>query len=146
MVYSFLNVQAAIAGPALVANLGAGAAVAEEGISIEASEDKNTQVIGADGNGQNTLVASDAGTVVFRFLKTAPINALLMAAYDYQSSSSSRWGQNIITVNDTARNDYTVAQSCAFKKKPTIVYDKAGPMLEWTFDSIKITTILGQGG
>lgn len=141
--YSFLNVVAGIAGPGGAFNVGAGAAIAEEGITIEPTEDKNVMTIGADGKGQHTLIASDACTVTIRLLKVSPINAALMAMYDFQSASSALWGQNIITVNDTARGDYTVVQACAFKKKPTLVYAKEGPMIEWTFDGIKATSLLG---
>lgn len=141
--YSFLNVVAAIAGPGAAFNIGAGAAVSEEGITIAPSEDKNIMVIGADGVGQHTLVASNGGLVTLRLLKTSPTNGLLQAAYDLQSASSSAWGQNVITIADKARNEITTCQSCAFKKKPEIVYDKNGPMIEWTFDSLAINTILG---
>lgn len=145
MIYSFLNVTAAIAGPGGILNLGAGAAVAEEGITIEPVEDKNTMVIGADGQGQHSLIASDAAVVTIRLLKTSPLNAALMIMYNLQSASSALWGQNTITVVDTGRNDYNVVQKCAFKKKPTLVYDKAGPMNEWTFDGISANSILGAG-
>lgn len=141
--YSFLNVVAAIAGPGAAFNLGSGAGVAEEGITIAPNEDKNSMVIGADGKGQHTLIASNGGLVTLRFLKTSPINGLLQLAYDLQAASSSLWGQNIITVADPARNEITTCQSCAFKKKPEIVYDKSGPMIEWTFDSLAINSILG---
>lgn len=141
--YSFLNVVAAIAGPGAAFNIGAGAAVSEEGITIAPSEDKNVMVIGADGQGQHTLIASNGGLVTLRLLKTSPTNGLLQAAYDLQSASSSAWGQNVITVADKARNEITTCQACAFKKKPEIVYDKNGPMIEWTFDSLAINTILG---
>jgi hypothetical protein len=141
--YSFLNIVAAIAGPGIALNLGAGAAVAEEGISIEASEDKNTMIIGADGKGQHTLVASNGGLITLRYLKTSPTNGFLQLAYDAQSASSALWGQNLITVFDTARLESHAAQACAFKKKPAIVYDKAGPMIEWTFDSLAINSVLG---
>lgn len=141
--YSFLNIVAAIAGPGAAFNLGAGAAVAEEGITIAPSEDKNTMVIGADGRGQHTLIASNGGLITIRLLKTSPTNGFLQLAYDLQSASSSLWGQNIITVADKARLELTTCQSCAFKKKPEIVYDKSGPMLEWTFDSLAINSILG---
>lgn len=144
-VYSFLNVNATMAGPGGVVNLASGAAAAEEGITIEASEDKNVMTIGADGQGQHSLIASDAATITVRLLKTSPVNALLMAMYDLQSASSALWGQNVFTVVDSARNDLTVIQAAAFKKKPTINYAKEGGMMEWTFDGIKATTILGQG-
>lgn len=143
MVYSFLNVVAALAGPGGIANLAAGAAVAEEGITIEANEDKNVMTIGADGQGQHSLVANDACTVTIRLLKTAPINALLMIMYDLQSASSALWGQNVLTIVDTGRNDLTTIQGVAFKKKPTITYAKEGGMMEWTFDGIKANSVLG---
>lgn len=141
--YSFLNIVAAIEGPGAAFNLGAGAAVAEEGITIAPSEDKNVMVIGADGKGQHTLIASNGGLITIRLLKTSPVNGLLQLAYDLQGATSALWGQNIITVADKARNEFTTCQACAFKKKPEIVYDKNGPMLEWTFDSIAINSVLG---
>ncbi len=140
--YSFLNIVAAIAGPGAAFNLGAGAGVSEEGITIAPNEDKNSMIIGADGKGQHTLIASNGGLVTLRYLKTSPTNGLLQLAYDFQSASSALWGQNVITVVDTARNELTTCQACAFKKKPELVYDKAGAMIEWTFDSLAINSIL----
>lgn len=140
--YSFQNIVAAIAGPGAAFNLGSGAGVAEEGITIAPSEDKNTMVIGADGKGQHTLIASNGGLITMRFLKVSPTNGLLQLAYDFQAASAALWGQNVITIVDTARNELTTCQSCAFKKKPEVVYDKAGPMMEWTFDSLAINSIL----
>lgn len=144
-VYSFLSVQATLVGPGIVANLAAGAAASEEGITIEASSDKNVMTIGADGKGQHSLIADDSCKLTIRLLKTSPINAQLMAAYDLQTASSALWGQNVVTIVDSARNDYTVIQSAAFSKKPTITYAKEGGMMEWTFDAIKANTILGSG-
>ena len=141
--YSFLNIVAAIAGPGAAFKLGAGAAVAEEGITIAPNEDKNNMIIGADGAGQHTLIASNGGLITMRFLKTSPTNGLLQLAYDLQAASSAIWGQNIITIADTARLELTTCQSCAFKKKPELVYDKNGPMIEWTFDSLAINSVLG---
>lgn len=145
MTYSFLNISAFIAGPGIAANMGAGAAVAEEGITIEAAEDKNVMTIGADGRGQHSLIASDAAKVTVRILKTSPLNALLMAAYDFQSASSALWGQNVITITDSGRGDATVLQTVAFTKKPVLTYAKEGGMIEWTFDAIKATSVLGLG-
>lgn len=143
MTYSFLDTVATLAGPGGIINLAAGAAVAEEGITIEPTEDKNVMTIGADGKGQHSLVASDAATVTVRLLKTSPINAALMLMYDLQSSSSSLWGQNVFNIVNTGLKDSTVLQSAAFKKKPTITYAKEGGMMEWTFDAIAATSILG---
>lgn len=145
MVYSFLNVSCTIAGPGGILNLGAGAAVAEEGISIEPVEDKNAMFIGADGKGQHSLIASDAAVTTIRLLKTSPLNQALAIMFDFQSSSSGLWGQNVITVVDSARGDFNIIQSCAFKKKPTITYDKEGKMMEWTFDGISANSVLGSG-
>lgn len=145
MVYSFLNVVATIAGPGGILNLAAGAAVAEEGITLEAVEDKNVMTIGADGRGQHSLIASDACTLTIRLLKTSPINAALMIMYDLQSASSALWGQNVITIVDSGRNDYNIVQSAAFKKKPTLTYAKEGGMNEWVFDGIKANSVLGSG-
>lgn len=143
--YSFLNTNATLAGPGGILNLGAGAAVAEEGITIEAVEDKNNMTIGADGQGQHSLIASNAATVTIRLLKTSPLNAQLMLMYDFQSASSSLWGQNIFTMTDSARLDATVVQSMAFKKKPTLTQAKEAGMMDWTFDGISANTILGPG-
>lgn len=145
MVYSFLNVACTITGPGGSFNLAAGAAAAEEGITIEASEDKNVMTIGADGKGMHSLIASDACTVTVRLLKTSPINAGLMAMYDLQSTSSQLWGANTFTIVDSGRNDYSSVQAAAFKKKPTITYAKEGGMMEWVFDGISANSVLGIG-
>lgn len=143
--YSFLNVSATVVGPGGVVNLASGAAVAEEGITIEAAEDKNVMTIGADGAGQHSLVASNAATITVRLLKTSPANAALMVMYNLQSVSSAAWGNNQIVVTDPVRGDITTARSCAFKKKPTLTYAKEGGMMEWTWDSIGVNSILGVG-
>lgn len=143
--YSFLDVQAAIAGPGLVANLASGAAAAEEGITIEPSEEKNVMQIGADGQGQHSLVANEACKVTIRLLKTSPINAILMAAYEFQSSSASFWGRNVMTIVDTSRGDVTTVQQAAFNKKPSLTYAKEAGMNEWVFDAVKVNTLLGIG-
>lgn len=146
MVYSFLNVTATISGPGAVGlNLGSGSANAEEGITIEASEDKNIMTIGADGQGQHSLIASDAAKITVRLLKTSPVNALLMLMYDLQSASSALWGQNVLTIVDNARNDLTLSQAVAFNKKPNIAYAKEAGTMEWIFDSIKTNSVLGSG-
>ena len=142
-VYSFLNINCAMAGPGIAANLAAGAMAAEEGITVEPIEDKNIMQIGADGQGQHTLVASDAVRVTVRLLKTSPVNALLMAAYNVQSVSSALWGSNVMTLNDSARGDLLVLQQVAFNKKPTLTYAKEAGMNEWIFDAISGTAILG---
>lgn len=145
--YSFLDTNATITGPGGVAvNLAAGAAVAEEGITIEATEDKNVMTIGADGKGQHSLVASNASTVTVKLLKTSPINKALDIMYNLQSSSSALWGQNVITLNQTGLGDLALIQSAAFKKRPTLTYAKEAGFNEWTFDAISAITVMGAGG
>ncbi len=142
-VYSFLNVSLMMIGPGIVANLAAGAAAAEEGCSIEPTTEKNVMTIGADGKGQHSLVADDSAHLVVRLLKTSPVNAQLMAAYDFQTSSSALHGQNVFTVTDSVRGDLHVLQSGAFKKKPPINYKKEADIIEWEFDVIKAASVLG---
>lgn len=141
--YSFQDVAASLAGPTGVVDLGYGSANAEEGISIEMAGDKNTMLIGADGEGMHSLHADKSGTVTVRLLKTSPQNAKLQAIYDAQSLSAALWGQNVILVRNSQSGDVTTARSCAFKRKPALNYKKDGDVVEWTFDSIKIDTILG---
>jgi Protein of unknown function (DUF3277) len=144
MTYSFLNVVCTLTGPgALALNLGAGAAVAEEGITVEAVEDKNVMTIGADGQGQHSLVASDARHLTVRLFKTSPTNAVLQALFDAQSVSSALWGQNVITLRDTGRGDFLVFQSVAFKKQVPLTYAKEAGLNEWEFDAIVGNAILG---
>lgn len=144
-VYSFLNINASITGPGGFASLATGAQAAEEGITVETVEDKNIMTIGADGAGQHSLIASDARTVTVRLLKTSPVNAILTAMYNLQSSSSSLWGRNVITIGDTGSGDALTLQAVAFKKIPALTYAKEGGFNEWTFDCIKGDQILGVG-
>ncbi|PXV60886.1 Protein of unknown function [Dyella jiangningensis] len=141
--YSFLDIQATIAGPGGSFDLGSGAGVAEEGITIEMSGDKNTMTIGADGEGMHSLHADKSGKVTIRLLKTSPKNAQLMAMYDLQATSASLWGQNIISINSSAVGDNNGCREVAFTKKPNIAYAKDGGTVDWVFDCIKIDTILG---
>ncbi|MCL4631528.1 phage protein [Burkholderia sp.] len=141
--YSFQDVAATIVGPGGAFSLAYGEATAEEGITIARAGDKNTMTIGSDGEGMHSLHADKSGQVTLRYLKTAPINAKLMALYDAQSLDSRLWGKNLIEVRQTAAGDVLTARSCAFKKAPDLKYAKDGDIVEWVFDSIKIDNILG---
>lgn len=143
--YSFLNVAAALIGPGGNINLGNGAAVADEGITIERTDDKNTMVTGADGNVMHSLHAASAGTIMVRLLKTSPVNAQLSQLYGLQTSSSVLHGQNTITIRDTARGDIITAQQCAFKRYPSVPYGKDAGLIEWMFDAGRIDGFLGAG-
>lgn len=143
--YSFQDCVAAITGPGGTINLGAGAAVAEEGITIEAAEDKNIMTIGADGNGMHSLVANEASSVTVKLLRTSPTNAKLMAMYNSQTGSSLNHGKNTITVRDSVRGDSITLTKVAFKKRPPLNFAKEGGLVEWAFDAIKTSAIIGDG-
>lgn len=141
--YSFKDVTSNLNGPTGTANLGYGAAISEEGITIDMTGDKNTMHIGADGTPMHSLHADKSGTVTIRTLKTSPTNAILQAMYDAQQLSSTLWGQNVIVVRENQSGDITTAQFCAFKKKPNLKYAKDADVLDWVFDAGTIDTVLG---
>lgn len=141
--YSFLNVQATIAGPGGSINIGAGCGNAQEGITVARAGDKNVMLIGADGEGMNTLRADKSGQFTIRLLKTSPANAQLMAMYNAQSLSSTVWGNNVITVTQTGVGDLHTGRQCAFKKVPDMNYKAEGDIVEWVIDAIKIDGLLG---
>lgn len=143
--YSFTDVQATITGPGGSFPIGSGAAVAKEGISVEFTEDKDRMTIGADGSPMHSLIASRAGRIIVRLLKTSPVNSLLTQLYNFQIQSSVFHGQNIIVVtNPIIGDDYTCRQ-VAFAKFPTNTYAEEGGMLEWEFNAGIIDPILGSG-
>jgi len=141
--YSFKDVSAQLTGPTGSANLGYGAAIAEEGISVDMLGDKNTMHIGADGSPMHSLHADKSGTVTIHTLKTSPLNAILQDMYDAQQLSATLWGQNVIVIRENQSGDISTAQFCAFKKKPNLKYAKAADVLEWVFDAGTIDTVLG---
>lgn len=141
--YSFQDVTATLVGPTGNVSLGYGSASAEEGITIDTAGDKNSMMIGSDGEGMHSLHADKSGTVTIRLLQTSPTNAKLQAMYNAQTLSSALHGQNLIQVRNTQSGDSTTARNCAFKKKPTVSYSKDGKVNEWVFDALKIDTILG---
>lgn len=141
--YSFKDVSASLSGPNGTVNLGYGAAISEEGITVDMLGDKNTMHIGADGTPMHSLHADKSGTVTVRCLKTSPTNALLQDMYDAQQISSIFWGQNVIVVRENQSGDITTAQFCAFKKKPNLKYAKDADVLDWVWDAGTIDTVLG---
>jgi hypothetical protein len=143
--YSFLNCQASISGPNGQFNIGNGAGTAEEGITIAMRGDKNTTTVGADGTPMMSLHADKSSTVTVRLLKTSPVNAMLSQMYAADSSDSSLWGQNTITVRDSSRGDHSTCRQCAFKKLPDLTYNKEGPVIEWVFESGITDELLGTG-
>jgi len=142
--YSFLNVQAAIAGPGGAFSIGSSSGAAEEGITIDNVEEKDLATVGAGGELMHSLRASDVAKATVRLLKTSPVNAQLSNLYNFQKASSLFWGQNMITVNDTIRGDVEELTVAAFLKPPSNTYSKDGAMMEWEFIG-KRNMLLGNG-
>lgn len=142
--YSFLNIQASIVGPGGNINIGQGAGVSEEGITVEQIEEKGDTKVGADGTLMQTLRASNLGRMTVRLLKTSLANQQLNQMYNFQKSVSAAWGNNVIVVSDTARGDLLSGTQMAFTKQPNIVYSKDGNMNEWVFTG-NIEELLGSG-
>lgn len=144
--YSFLSVTAAIVGPGGGFTIGGdGTASADEGITVEMIEDKNTMTVGADGSVMHSLHGGKAGTATIRLLKTSPTNALLQGLYVVQTADALLHGQNVIMVSDLARGDVVACREVAFKRAPALNYGKEGGINEWVFDVGKVDTILGVG-
>lgn len=143
--YSFTDVHASISGPFGSFSLGSGVGNAEEGISIDMVEDKNTMTIGADGSGMHSLHANKSAKITIRLLKTSPANKQLNQLYVQQSQSAAFWGQNLITVSDIARGDQITLRDAAFTKHAPTNYAKDGGISEWVFDAITRDDLLGQG-
>jgi hypothetical protein len=143
--YSFQDVVATITGLGGSIILGAGSGSAEEGITIEAVNDKNTMMIGADGAGQHSLSADRSSTVTVRLLKTSPVNAQLALMYEAQTASSLGHGKNTVVVRDVVRGDVITCTGVSFMKAPPLNYAKDGGINEWTFDAIRTVRVLGVG-
>lgn len=143
--YSFMDVQAAIAGPNGSFSMGNGAGPAEEGITISWTDDIGTLTMGADGSGMHSLHAARNGTVTIRLLKTSPLNHQLMTMYNSDTSSGANYGNNTISVRDPIRGDTITASYCGFKKAPDITFAKEGGMNEWAWNAAQIEASLGNG-
>ncbi len=144
--YSFLDVHAAISGPGGNFPLsGDRAGIAQEGVTIAATGDKNAMTIGADGAVMHSLIADASGTVTVNLLRTSQVNRLLQQLYNYQAQSSANWGRNTITVRDVARGDTVTCSYVAFAKAPDKVFAQEGGTLQWTFHAGKIEGQIGSG-
>ena len=141
--YSFLDTICVMAGPGLVATLGAGGAATDEGITISANDDIDHMDIGADGSVMHSLHANKGGEITVRLQKTSPMNSLLQLAYNFQTSNASQHGQNTFTLVNIATGDNINASQVAFKKAVSLTYAKDAGMNEWTFTAGKITRTLG---
>jgi hypothetical protein len=146
--YSFLDTQCtlydAVTGQFI--NIGAGAAVSEEGIEVEQTEDVNNMKAGLDFTGVHSLHGNKNAHIMVRLLKTSPINALLQNLLQQNRTSGGKWGQMTIRASNAPLGDNITAQQTAFAKVPKITYAKDAGMNEWRFDSIVCDVLLGGGG
>lgn len=135
--YSFLDVNCTLVGPGVACPLGNGAGADKEGITISPNGDINTMTIAADGSGMHSLKADVSGSISLKLLKTSPVNAILNAAYLFQTSSAANHGQNTLSLADI-RGDSITCFGVAFKKAPDLKYGEEGGTNEWTFDAVRI--------
>jgi len=141
--YSFADVSAVIDGPG--GNFSIKDGTATEGIGIDPVSDQSTMTTGADGSAMHSLSAGSASSVTLSLLKTSPVNAQLMQMFKYQTASSARHGQNVITVRDAARGDIVILSEVAFKRPPALKYAAEGGLNEWALDAGKTDYTLGTG-
>jgi len=142
--YSFADVVCSITGPGGTFSLSE-SNVADEGITIEMTEDKSTMTTGATRGGMHSLHESRAGRVTIRLLKNSPTNRLLSDLYRYQTQSSAYFGQNTISLSNPIWQDDHVCAQCAFVRMPTNANAKDGGMMEWQFNALDIDSLLGDG-
>ncbi len=143
--YSFQDVVCVLTGPGGTLSLSADDALADEGITIEMIDDKTSMTTGAGRGAMHNLHASNAGRVRVRLLKSSPVNAALMAMFNFQSTSSAYTGVNTITLSNPTWGDDHSARQCAFVKRPDNANGKDGGMMEWQFNSADISSQLGAG-
>lgn len=143
--YSFLDVNCTIVGPGGAISLGAGHAVANEGISADFVGNRNTMTAGAGKSVMHSLHAATPGTMTVRLMKTSSQNFLLGVMFDLQSTSSALWGINTLVVSDVARGDIVTGMQAAFQKMPNNVWATEGNILEWIFECGQMYELLGKG-
>ena len=141
--YSFVYVNCTLRGPGGSIILSDGG-TAKEGITIAMTQDVSAMVIGADGSGMHSIHADQSGRITVRLLKNSPINAALMAMFNYQRLPA-YGGQNIISLSNAYWGDEITCTGVAFVKQPDYVASEDGGMNEWAFNAIYIDQRLGDG-
>ena len=142
--YSFMNITATLAGVTGVIDLGYGAAVTKEGITVTMAQERDAMTVGADGEVMHSLRMDKSGTIVVRLLYTSPQNAKLQAMFDLQTLTSTGWGMNVITIRNKDNDEVIVARDVAFARSPDRNYAEDGQFLEWSFNCGKIDAIIGK--
>lgn len=132
--YSFQNFALTLTGPGGSITLGNGAGDAKEGVTFEFIENANTMVIGAGGEAMHSLNPGKGGKATVRLLKTSLTNGKLSVMYNFQRTSSSNWGQNVLAGSDIVRGEQYSCQQVAFSKFPNNTYAMEAGTVEWVFD------------
>ena len=140
--YSFLDVFASITGDGIAHSF---TGHAQEGYSIMMGGTRNTLVVGAGGDGMNSLRAGRNGSFHLRLLKTSLSNQILSDNFAYQAASAATWGKNVILVRDSARGDTINISGAAYSKFPDNGYGENGNIIEWVWDATFIDSTLGAG-
>lgn len=147
--YSFKQVQATFTGPSadpatpLSFSITEGG-VGEEGITIEAFEDKNVMLTGADGSVQHSLRVAQPGTITIRVMRNNILNVRLMNAYNTQTSSAKLHGFNVILITDSTSGESYTATNVAFRRLPENSWGKDASIIEWVLDAGNILPIAGE--
>lgn len=144
--YSFADVNCTLVGPNGVVTLGAGAGVAEEGITFEPTEDVDDLKTGADGTPMHTLRAGRPARATVRLLKTSPTNGILSQMFAQQTSTGTLHGKNTITVTDPNLGDLCAGLFTAFARHAPVTWAKDANFNEWTFNVGYYAPSLGTGG
>lgn len=141
-VYSFLDVDLTLTGPYGIVELGAGNGNAQEGITIERSNDKANMTIGADGSGMHNLQGDNSGKITVRLLKTSAKNKQLSIAYNVETVSSSLYGQGVAVFRNTHTGETHTASGVGVVRFPTSANANDGGVNEWVFNAIEIDSFL----
>ena len=141
--YAFTQYNSSILGVGGAFAIGNGAAVAEEGISIENVADQNIMTKGLDDSTMHSYVANNGATLTLRLLKTAITNQLLQNMWNAQKTTLVGIGANVITGVGILSGDLIVLNQVAFKKQTPLTFAKEGGMNEWIFDCGQAIYYLG---
>jgi hypothetical protein len=145
--YSFLRTStrpSAVPGGSF--QLGSGSGNADEGISFDDADPKNTMTPGADGQVMHSLHASNAGKVVVRLLKTSPVNAQLSQLYANQKKRRARCGGRTSSPSTTwPAATWSRPGRWRSPSTPHAAYAKDGNVMEWEFDVGALDILLGTG-
>lgn len=143
-VYTFLDVQCSINGYGGQFDIKS-SGVSDEAIRISMVRDKNTMVLGANGDVMHSMNAARAAVITISLLKTGMGNAMMSQMYSTQEESGSTWANNAMVITNPVTGDTITATGGAFKKHADIGYATEGGLNTWAFDFAYVVQVLGNG-